>query len=235
MKILIAEDDIEIAEIEKDYLQINGFDVDHVADGEEAFQMISSNSYDLIILDVMLPNRNGMDICKTLRSKVDVPIIMVTAKSEPVDKIRGLGLGADDYIGKPFDMGEFIARVKANLSQYERIRSNMKIEKPEELSPNCIRSDELRIYPESYKAFILDEPIKLTTREFELLSFLAQNANIVFTKEQIFESVWGCDFVSDNATVTVHINHIREKIEKHSNNPKYIETVWGVGYRFNKL
>lgn len=234
MKILIAEDDFEIAEIEKDYLQINGFEIDHATDGDEAINLILTNSYDLIILDVMLPKKNGIDICKEVRSKIDIPIIMVTAKSEPVDKIRGLGLGADDYIGKPFDMGEFIARVKSNLSQYERIRSNCMTEMPKELPKRCIVSGELRIYPDAYKVFLGDEQIKLTTREFELLSFLAQNANIVFSKEQLFERVWGCEFVSDNATVTVHINHIREKIEEHSNNPKYLETIWGVGYRFNK-
>lgn len=235
MRILIVEDDLEIAEIEKDYLVINGFEVDHIADGNAAVAAIQSSEYDLILLDIMLPGKSGIEICKEIRSKVDIPIIMVTAKSEPLDKILGLGLGADDYIGKPFDIGELVARVKANIAQYKRVRQNRETDVREAASGNCIKSGDLRIYPDAYLVYVKDNPVKLTTREFELLSFLAQNANTVFTKEQLFEKVWGVDYMSDNATVTVHINHIREKIEPSSSNPKYIETIWGVGYRFNRI
>lgn len=235
MRILIVEDDLEIAEIEKDYLEINGFTVDLQVNGISALQAIESYQYDLILLDLMLPGKSGIEICKEIRSKLDIPIIMVTAKSEPMDKILGLGLGADDYIGKPFDIAELVARVKANLAQYRRIKRNGKPEPSDVIAGACITSGDLRIYPDAYLVFVGSEPAKLTTREFELLSFLAQHANIVHSKEHLFEKVWGVDFLCDYATVTVHINHIREKIEPNSSNPKYIETIWGVGYRFNKL
>ncbi|MEA4929252.1 MAG: response regulator transcription factor [Candidatus Limiplasma sp.] len=234
MKILIAEDDPEIAQIEKDYLEINGYEVTVASDGEEALVMIRHEHFDLLLLDWMLPKKSGLDVCREIRGEMDIPIIMVTAKTESTDKILGLGIGADDYIGKPFDIGELVARVKANLAQYRRLRPVAKQEIVS-LPGRCIVSGELYVYIDAYKVFLGEHQVKLTTREYELLFYMALNPNIVLSKEKLFENVWGYEFGGDNATVTVHINHIREKIEKDTNAPQFIETVWGVGYRFNIL
>ena len=180
----------------------------------------------------MLPGKSGYEVCREIRDKVDIPILMVTARTESVDKIRGLGLGADDYIAKPFDPAELVARVNANLRQYDRVMQKLPEEK--EKQPEEIRTHDLRILINSWKVYKGDEEIKFPNREFELLKFLAMNPNIVFSKEQLFEKIWGYDYVGDNATVMVHINRIREKIEDDSRNPKILETVWGAGYRFNK-
>lgn len=230
-RILIVEDEDEIAMLEKDYLEVSGFDTDIVSDGKIALNKALSETYDLMILDIMLPGINGYDICRNVRDKVDMPILMVTAKTESIDKIRGLGLGADDYIAKPFDPAELVARVKSHISRYKRLTSLREGgNSPQE---GVIAVGNLRIFIKSWKVYRGEEEIRLPNKEFELLKFLALNPNIVFSKDQLFERIWGYDYIGDAATVTVHINRIREKIEEDSNNPKYIETIWGAGYRFN--
>lgn len=231
-KILIVEDEDEIAMLEKDYLEVSGFDTDIVSDGKIAMMRVVNENYDLMILDIMIPGINGYDICRTVRDKIDIPILMVTAKTESIDKIRGLGLGADDYIAKPFDPAELVARVKSHLSRYKRLTS-VKEGEVNDQQEGVITVGNLRVLIKSWKVFKGEEEIKLPNKEFELLKFLAMNPNIVFSKEQIFEKIWGYDYIGDAATVTVHVNRIREKIEEDSNNPKYIETIWGAGYRFN--
>lgn len=234
-RILIVEDDAEIAAIEKDYLEINGIESDIALDGNMALDMIKAKRYDLLLLDVMLPGKNGFQLCKEIRDTFDVPILMVTAKTEAVDKIRGLGFGADDYITKPFDPTELVARVKAHLARYERLTNGNKREEVIDKKPeDAIVVGDLRILTQGYKVYIKGNEVKLANREFELLLFLATNPNIVFSKETLFERIWGYDYIGDSATVTVHINQIRKKIEQDSGNPQYIDTVWGAGYRFNK-
>lgn len=230
-RILIAEDDADISMVEEAYLEAAGFETRTVADGTAVLELLAKEDVDLLLLDLMLPGKNGCDICREIRDKVDIPILMVTARTETVDKIRGLGLGADDYIAKPFDPAELVARVCANLRQYERMQQKQsgKTEEPEE-----IRIHDLRILTNSWKVYKGEEEIKFPNREFELLKFLAMNPDIVFSKEQLFERIWGYDYAGDSATVMVHINRIREKIEEDSRNPKIIETVWGAGYRLNK-
>ena len=230
-RILIVEDDQEIAMLERDYLEIEGFETVLVADGEEAVAAALGERYDLILLDLMLPGCNGYEICRRIRDKVDVPILMVTARTESVDKIRGLGLGADDYIAKPFDPAELVARVKAHLSRYTRLTSGGESRG----EPDRITVGDVEILPRSWKVYKAGRELKLPNREFTLLKYLAENANIVFSKEQLFETIWGYDYVGDSATVTVHIGRIREKIEDDPAHPKIIETVWGAGYRLNKL
>lgn len=231
-RILIVEDEDEIAMLEKDYLEVNGFETDIVSDGKVVIDKVTTESFDLMILDIMLPGTNGYDICRAVRDKTDIPILMVTAKTESIDKIRGLGLGADDYIAKPFDPAELVARVKSHLNRYKRLTGNRADERNLK-EEGVITAGELKIYINSWKVFKGNEEIKLPNREFELLKFLASNPNIVFSKEHIFEKIWGYDYIGDAATVTVHVNRIREKIEEETNNPKYIETIWGAGYRFN--
>lgn len=223
-KILIIEDDNDIAFLEKDYLEMNDFNVEIVEDGYKAINLLKEVKYDLIILDIMLPNINGYDICKMIREELDIPIIMVTAKNEMVDKVRGLGLGSDDYITKPFDPAELVARVKAHINTYQRLKGK----------ENEIVVRDIKILTDSYKVFKNGKEIKLPNKEFELLNYLALNPNIVFSKESLFEQIWGLSSDGEDATVTVHINRIREKIEDDPSNPKIIETVWGAGYKFNK-
>jgi DNA-binding response OmpR family regulator len=238
-KILIAEDDSVIALIEKDYLEMNDYEVTVTSDGISALSEIEKNIYDLVILDIMLPNKSGYDICRQVRSKITIPILMVTAKTEAVDKIRGLGLGADDYIIKPFEPLELVARVKAHLAQYKRLMAVEKSGVNDDCNINksnentIIEIDNIKIFLQNWKVFKDQIEIKLPNQEFKLLVFLASNPNIVFSKERLFEKIWGLDYIGDMATVTVHINRIREKIEKDSKNPKIIETVWGAGYRLN--
>lgn len=231
-RILIVEDDADISMVEEAYLGAAGFQTVIVTDGAEVSDMIERESFDLVLLDLMLPGKSGYEICREIRDKVDIPILMVTARTESVDKIRGLGLGADDYIAKPFDPAELVARVNANLRQYDRMRRKLPEENAKQ--PEEIQVSDLRILVNSWKVYKGDREIKFPNREFELLKFLAMNPNIVFSKEQLFEKIWGYDYVGDNATVMVHINRIREKIEDDSKNPKILETVWGAGYRFNK-
>lgn len=231
-KILIVEDDEDISMIEEAYLQAAGFQTETVTDGEAAAGMIEKTTFDLILLDIMLPGKSGYEICKEIRGTLDIPILMVTARTESIDKIRGLGLGADDYIAKPFDPAELVARVHANLRQYERL-TRKNADSAEKQQEEILVQD-LRILTNSWKVYKGGKEIRLPNREFELLKFLAMNPNIVFSKEQLFEKIWGYDYVGDSATVMVHINRIREKIEEDSKNPKILETVWGAGYRLNK-
>ena len=231
-RILIVEDDADISMVEEAYLEAAGFETRIVTDGTGISSLIKKEEYDLILLDLMLPGKSGYEICREIRDEVDVPILMVTARTESVDKVRGLGLGADDYISKPFDPAELVARVNANLRQYERMLQRLPQEKTEE--PEEIIVQDLRILVNSWKVYKGEIEIKFPNREFELLKFFAMNPNIVFSKEQLFEKIWGYDYVGDSATVMVHINRIREKIEDDSKNPKILETVWGAGYRLNK-
>ena len=229
-KILIVEDDSEIALLERDYLEIEGLESDVVSDGESAVSAALSGGYDLVLLDLMLPGLNGYDVCRQIRDRVDVPILMVTARTDSVDKIRGLGLGADDYIAKPFDPAELVARVTAHLRRYARLTGTA-VKKPPETQ--VLTVGDVQIFPQSWKVFKAGREIKMPNREFLLLKFLAENPNIVFSKERLFETIWGFDYVGDSATVTVHIGRIREKIEDDPARPKLIETVWGAGYRLN--
>ncbi|GHU72561.1 DNA-binding response regulator [Spirochaetia bacterium] len=233
-RILIAEDDAEIAVIEKDYLIINGFEADIAADGILALEMIQANQYDLLLLDVMMPGKDGFELCREIRDTVSAPILLVTAKTDSVDKIRGLGFGADDYITKPFEILELVARVKSHLARYERLTNGNKTEKTPDQEGDKIVVGDLMILAQAYKVFVRGDEVKFTNREFELLLFLVKNQNIVLSKNTLFEQIWGHDYIGDTATVTVHINRIREKIEADSRNPQYIDTVWGAGYRFNK-
>ena len=224
-KILIIEDEISIAELEKDYLEINGYNVEMEHTGTEGLNNVLLNKYDLIILDIMLPDINGFEICKKIREESNVPLLMVSARGEDIDKIRGLGLGADDYITKPFSPNELVARVKAHISRYNRLVEENK--EPKELS---IRG--LNMNLEARRVTVNGKEIILTTKEYDLLLFLAKNPDRVFSKDSLFDRVWGMDNYGDIATVTVHIGKIRDKIEKDTSNPQYIETIWGVGYRF---
>ena len=230
-KILIVEDDQEIAMLELDYLEIEGYSVTVVDNGQTAVTEAINGSYDLILLDLMLPGCNGYDVCRLIRDKVDVPILMVTARTESVDKVRGLGLGADDYIAKPFDPAELVARVKSHLNRYHRLTRAGAIHDSQEV----ITVGDLRILPQSWKVFKGDREIRMPNREFALLKYLAENPNIVFSKERLFEAIWGYDYAGDSATVTVHIGRIRDKVEDDPAHPKLIETVWGAGYRMNQL
>lgn len=230
-RILVVEDDADISMIEQVYLEAAGFEVKVIADGLEACKIIENEHFDMILLDLMLPGKSGYEICREIRDKIDIPILMVTARTESFDKVRGLGCGADDYIAKPFDPAELVARVHANIRQYERLTHKTDAV---ETTPDEIRIRDLRILPDSWKVYKGDKEIKFPNREFELLKFLAMNPNIVFSKEQLFEKIWGYDYVGDSATVMVHINRIREKIEDNSRKPEILETVWGAGYRLNK-
>lgn len=232
-KILIVEDDKKIAQLEQDYLEINGYESDIIYDGGLAVSTILKGNYDLVLLDLMLPNYDGHSICREIREKIDIPILMVTAKTESTDVIRGLGLGADDYITKPFDPAQLVARVKSHLKRYDRLTGKSLEEKKHREDENEIKVNNIRILTNSWKVYVGGQELKLPNREFELLRFLAENANIVFSKEQLFEKIWGYDYESDAATVSVHINRIRDKIEKDARNPEIIETIWGAGYRFN--
>lgn len=225
-KILIIEDDIAIAEIERDYLEINGFEVAIETDGVTGMNTALKGSFQLVLLDLMLPQIDGFTVCRSLREHLDIPILMVTAKKEDIDKIRGLGLGADDYIVKPFSPSELVARVQAHIATYNRLKGSIR-EIQSEITVGAIR-----INPKSHRVFVKEKEISLKNKEYELLLFLVTNADMVFDKETLYERIWGMDAVGDNATVAVHINRLREKIEDDPSNPHYIETVWGAGYRF---
>ena len=225
-KILIVEDEISIAELERDYLELSGFEVDLESDGDAGLSAALEKDYDLIILDIMLPGTDGFEICRKVREKKDTPILMVTAKKEDIDKIRGLGLGADDYITKPFSPSELVARVKAHLSRYERLTGS------EKNHNDIIEIRGLKIDKTARRVWVNGTEKQFTTKEFDLLTFLAEHPNHVFTKEELFREIWDMDSIGDIATVTVHIKKIREKIEYNTAKPQYIETIWGVGYRF---
>ena len=224
-KILIVEDDAAIAAIERDYLSVSGFEVEIAEDGNSGLRKGSTGAYDLILLDLLLPEMDGFEVCRRLREKTDIPILMVTARREDIDKISGLGLGADDYIEKPFSPGVLVARVKANLNQYKRLTGREK--EPSEISLGGVR-----INTGTHRVFVDGKEIELKNKEYKLLLFLMLNVDLVFDRETLYEKVWGLDALGDNATVAVHINRLREKIEKDPAKPRYIETVWGAGYRF---
>ena len=225
-RILIIEDEPSIAELEKDYMEVNGFCVDVENNGDTGLRKAKTEAYDLVILDLMLPRMNGFEICKNIRLEKDIPVLMVSAKKEDIDKIKGLGMGADDYITKPFSPGELVARVKAHLSRYERLVGN-KEQKNETVSIRGICIDKT-----ARRIFVNNQEVFFTTKEFDLLVFLATNPNRVFSKEDLFDRIWGMDSIGEISTVTVHIKKIREKVELDTGNPQYIETVWGAGYRF---
>ncbi|MCD9021478.1 response regulator transcription factor [Cohnella silvisoli] len=222
--ILIVEDEHSIAELERDYLLINGFKADIADNGEDGLSMGLSGKYDLIVLDLMLPKVSGFDLCWQIRERLDIPILMVTARREDVDMIRGLGLGADDYMTKPFKPAELVARIKAHLSRYDRLKGN-------KAATNELEIRGLRIDPDSRMVFKGEAEVILTNKEFDMLYFLAAHPNRVFSKDHLFERLWGFDAMGDAQTVTVHIRKLREKIESAPANPQYIETVWGAGYR----
>ena len=230
-RILIIEDDADIRMIEEIYIQSSGMETVGAESWNEAEKKLEENRFDLILLDIMLPDVNGYEICRQIRKTLDIPILMVTAKTELADKLKGLNVGADDYILKPFDPVELVARINANIRQYERL-TGKSAENAE--NGNVIKLGNVKIYLNSRRVYKNGEEIKMPNREFELLRFMAENPNIVFSKEQLFEKIWGYDYVGDSATVTVHINRIREKIEDDSKDPKILETVWGAGYRLNK-
>lgn len=225
-KILIIEDDNDIAQLQRDYLEISGFYVDIQHDGLAGLNAALNKEFDLIILDLMLPHMSGFDICKTIRLSKNIPILMVTAKNEDIDMMRGLGLGADDYIRKPFSPNELVARVKSHLSRYKRLVNEPHLKKTE------VRIHGLHIDISARKVYVNQKEVVLRTKEFDLLLFLASHPNYVFTKNDLFERVWGLDAIGGTATVTVHVGKVRDKIEFYSNSTQYIETVWGVGYRF---
>ena len=221
-RILIIEDDKSISEIQRDYLKMSGYEVECVFDGEDGLEAIKCRDFDLIILDLMLPKKDGFHILKEITDTKEIPVLIVSAKSDELSKIKGLNLGADDYITKPFSMGELVARVNSHIKTYERFKQGM--------SHKLIRVGELSIDKRGRKVYVGNEEVILTQKEFDLLLFLAENPNIVFSKEQLLERVWGYDFFSDISTITVHIARIREKIE--TSKGQFIETVWGAGYRF---
>ena len=227
--ILIIEDDINIAELERDFLQLNGYNSDISQDGEEGLRKAMTGIYDAIIVDLMLPNKSGNEIIKEIRKKYEIPIIVVSARNEDIDKIRGLGFGADDYLTKPFSPAELAARIKSHLNRYERLKGNNN-----DISETLIRGG-MEINTSSHRVFINGEEVTMTSKEYSILVLLAENPNIVFTKEQIFDRVWGGEVYVDTATVPVHIQKIRKKIEKEPSNPEYIETLWGTGYRFKVI
>ena len=225
-KILIIEDEEAIADLEKDYLEMSGFEVEIEERGDAGLTKALKEDFDLIILDLMLPGVDGFEICKKIREEKDIPVIMVSAKKDDIDKIRGLGLGADDYMTKPFSPSELVARVKAHLARYERLVGSG-IQENEIIEIRGIKIDKT-----ARRVWVNGEEKAFTSKEFDLLTFLAQNPNHVFTKEELFSKIWDMESIGDIATVTVHIKKIREKIEFNTAKPQYIETIWGVGYRF---
>ena len=225
-KILIIEDDEAIAELQKDYLELSGFEVEVESQGDKGLIHALEEDVDFLILDLMLPEMDGFEICRQVREKKDIPVLMVSAKKDDIDKIRGLGLGADDYMTKPFSPSELVARVKAHLARYERlVNNNVK-------TNDIVEIRGIKIDKTARRVWINGEEKNFTTKEFDLLTFLAENPNHVFSKEELFREIWDMESIGDIATVTVHIKKIREKVEYDTAKPQYIETIWGVGYRF---
>ena len=225
-KILIVEDEAAIADLERDYLELSGFEVEVANDGQTGLDKALNEDYDLVILDLMLPGVDGFEICRKVRAEKNTPIIMVSAKKDDIDKIRGLGLGADDYMTKPFSPSELVARVKAHMARYERLIGSVMEEN------KVIEIRGLKIDTTARRVWVNGEEKTFTTKEFDLLTFLASHPNHVYTKDELFSEIWDMESIGDIATVTVHIKKIREKIEFDTANPQYIETIWGVGYRF---
>ena len=225
-KILIVEDEEAIADLEKDYLELSGFDVEIENDGTSGMERALNEDFDMFILDLMLPGTDGFEICRKIREKKNTPVLMVSAKKDDIDKIRGLGLGADDYITKPFSPSELVARVKAHMERYNRLVGS-NVQKNDVIEIRGIKIDKT-----ASRVWVNEEEKQFTTKEFDLLTFLAENPNHVFTKDELFSKIWDMESIGDIATVTVHIKKIREKIEFNTAKPQYIETIWGVGYRF---
>lgn len=224
-KVLIIEDDKSIAEIEKDYLEMSGFETIAVEDGTEGLELAEKEKIDLVVLDLMLPGTDGIEILRRIGEKKSFPILVLSAKTDETDKIRALNLGADDYMTKPFSMGEFVARVKGHIKIYDKLSGNGK-------KTNVINIHNLTIDKDDRRVFVNGKELGFTQREYELLLFMAENPNRVFSKDMLFEKIWGFDALSDTTTVTVHVSKIRDKIEADPAKPQFIETVWGVGYRF---
>lgn len=227
-KILIVEDDHSIANLQKDYLELSGFEVNIVDSGSEALKVLQAEEFSLVILDIMLPGIDGFEVLRKIRERDDTPVLLVSARAEEIYKINGLGLGADDYITKPFSSGELVARVNAHLNKYERMKE--RFGGRQELTKLQIRG--LEIHKDSRRVYVNGQEVMMTQKEFELLLFLCQNSNRVFNKEELFDRIWGMDALGDASTVTVHVARIREKIEENPSKPQYIGTVWGSGYRF---
>ncbi len=225
-RILIIEDEVEIADLEKDYLELSGFEVAIANAGDTGLDMALKEDFDLVVLDLMLPGMDGFEVCKSIREKKNIPILMVSAKKDDIDKIRGLGLGADDYMTKPFSPSELVARVKAHMARYERLVGSHSKEN------DIVEIRGIRIDKTARRVYVDGVEKVFTSKEFDLLTFLAENPNHVYTKEELFREIWNMESVGDIATVTVHIKKIREKIEYDTSKPQYIETIWGVGYRF---
>lgn len=231
-RVLIIEDDAGIFELERDYLEIEGFDVDVVTDGATGVEQALRGDYNFIILDIMLPKKDGFSICRDIRKQKEIPIMMVSAKREDIDKVRGLGLGADDYLIKPFSPAELVARVKAHIQRFNRVRDS--IAPVSDITEPKISAGELEIKLASHMVLLHGEEVTLTPREYDILILLAANPGRVFTKEEIFEKLWNSESFGETSTVMVHINRLRMKIDKKYGDEEYIDTVWGVGYRFHK-
>ena len=227
-KILVVDDDLNICDLLRLYFENEGYEVKTANDGAEGVSFFKMYEPDLVLLDIMLPKKDGFAVCREVREEKDIPVIFLSARSDDIDKIRGLGLGADDYITKPFSPGELVARVKGHISRYEQLSS-----KQRKAEHSVLRIRGLEIDKEAHKVFVNGEQISMPGKEYDILLFLAENPNIVFSKERIFDRLWGLDAFGDMSTVTVHIQRIREKIEENPSKPQYIETVWGAGYRFN--
>lgn len=223
-KILIIEDDADIAAIEKDYLEVSGYDVEISDNGSDGMRAALNGNFDLIILDIMLPGMNGFDVCKNIRGKIDIPIMMLTARKSDIDKIKGLGFGADDYIEKPFSPSVLVARVKSRLAQYERLKGTA--------DANKIILGNITLESDTHRVFVDEKEIVLPNKEFQLLEFLMTNANIVFSRETLYDRIWGMNSFGNTATVPVHINRLRDAVELDPAKPKHLITVWGVGYKF---
>ncbi len=232
-KILIIEDDLNIQTLERDYLEANSFSVKTAGNGAEGLQLALNEKFDLILLDIMLPEIDGLEICRRIRDVIDIPILLVSAKKEDLDKIKGLGYGADDYIVKPFSPSELVARVIAHISRYQRLTAK-NIPEKKEMTAEIIDIDSLRLDGKSRRAYIEETEIVLTNKEFDLLYFLAASPDTVYSKEELFNKIWQYDSIGETSTVTVHVNRIRDKIKEVNNELDYIHTVWGKGYRFNK-
>lgn len=226
-RVLIIEDELAIAELEKDYLELSDFEVVIEQNGSKGCERALEEDFDIFVLDLMLPDMDGFEICKRIRDVKNTPILMVSAKKEDIDKIRGLGLGADDYITKPFSPSELVARVKAHLARYDRL-----VGSSQQTQSDLFEIRDIKIDKTARRVWVRGEETQFTTKEFDLLTFLAEHPNHVFSKQELFKEIWDMDSVGDIATVTVHIKKIREKVELNTNKPQYIETIWGVGYRF---
>lgn len=226
-KILIIEDDEDIAAIEKDYLELSGFQVSVCSDGVSGLTAALEQPFDLLLLDLMLPGMDGFTICRRVREVKDIPILMVTALGKDVDKIRGLGYGADDYIEKPFSPSVLVARVKAHLAQYQRL-------KPSPAESMVLTVGPLTADTASRRVAKNGEEVPLKNKEYELLVFLMRHPGQVFSREDLYEMIWGLESLGDNITVAVHINRLREKLEDDPAHPQLLQTVWGVGYRLQK-